>query len=386
MQQRRTNCSRFAILLLPAVLASYSLFCESDVFVAIRRLSLFTTNVTAVQALLEESSSSTSSLMMKQQRRPSLVWLASYPNSGTSYTMMLVERATNQSTATNYGPEVTAPGDTSLAVFPDTHPNGPFWEGMSGKLGTIRDLPRNYILTKTHCGGRCVKCGAKKYVINNTSRFMEDCERTEFFKSAQGQDTRVEPLSNSRSLVSKVVHLIRNPLHNIVARFHLERSHMIRARPELDAVMHNNAAGFAVWCNEIDGVLPNEVDQVFDAATVQLLRAVPCHAEFFRYAQWHELTMQMISELGAESRIVHYEDYQYRYNATVDALLEFVKQPFVGYLSPFRSLPAYDEFFTRKQRVAVKRLLRHVSSRRVWKEIEMYFADPQEAVAVALRE
>jgi hypothetical protein len=41
------------------------------------------------------SSSSSSSLFL-----PQIVWLASYPNSGTSYTMTMVQRATNLATAT----------------------------------------------------------------------------------------------------------------------------------------------------------------------------------------------------------------------------------------------------------------------------------------------
>lgn len=38
---------------------------------------------------------------------PAVVWLASYPNSGTSFTMTLVERASDLSMASNYGVEVT---------------------------------------------------------------------------------------------------------------------------------------------------------------------------------------------------------------------------------------------------------------------------------------
>ena len=38
---------------------------------------------------------------------PKIAWLMSFPNSGTSYTMTLVGRASNRSFATNYASEVT---------------------------------------------------------------------------------------------------------------------------------------------------------------------------------------------------------------------------------------------------------------------------------------
>lgn len=83
---------------------------------------------------------------------PKIAWLMSYPNSGTSFTMTCVEHTTNLSTATNYGDEVTAKGDYSLSIYP-RHQEGPFWEGMSGKLGVIRPLPERYVLVKSKFAG-----------------------------------------------------------------------------------------------------------------------------------------------------------------------------------------------------------------------------------------
>jgi hypothetical protein len=103
---------------------------------------------------------------------PQIVWLASYPNSGTSYTMTMVQRATNLATATQYGGEVvtTVPVDQQhvqedpTPVLPLTSPNGPFWDAH-GKVGTKRSLPTKFIMTKTHCGGRCVNCPASEYYV-----------------------------------------------------------------------------------------------------------------------------------------------------------------------------------------------------------------------------
>lgn len=54
---------------------------------------------------------------------PHIAWLMSFPNSGTSYTLRLVQTS------------------------------GPYLRQQ-----TANELPKTYILTKTHCGGRCVHC------------------------------------------------------------------------------------------------------------------------------------------------------------------------------------------------------------------------------------
>jgi hypothetical protein len=103
------------------------------------------------------SLSLSSSASSAAEHNPAIAWLMSYPNSGTSYTMTMVERASNRSTATNYGVEVTHSSDASLPIDPD-HPEGPYWHGLSGKLGTPRDLPDSYILTKVSERSLCCCC------------------------------------------------------------------------------------------------------------------------------------------------------------------------------------------------------------------------------------
>jgi len=79
--------------------------------------------------------------------RPKVVWLMSYPNSGTSYTMMMVARASNQATASNYGKEVTVPPTPNRPIYPGQ------WEGPFYRPNPQHPLPKDYILVKTHCGG-----------------------------------------------------------------------------------------------------------------------------------------------------------------------------------------------------------------------------------------
>lgn len=303
---------------------------------------------------------------------PQIVWLASFPNSGTSYTMTLVERASNLSTATNYGLEVTAPGDTSLPLH-QNHSEGPYWEGLSGKLGTIRQLPDTFVLTKTHCGSRCVHCGPDQY-IEDTLNFVAACVKT----SALSRSGRRLEFHYQPQRVARVVHLIRNPFHNIVARFHLERRHMVAKRPSVADRIPNNATGFIRWCRDLDDLYVDAEDKIFghDPAFLKLMRKVPCRGEFYKYAQWHERVLDMTPLLGdgvVPVLTVHYEDYAYKFNQTLERLLNFVEQTAVGTLRPFRDLPTYEDHYSAAEQRSVKELLKVVSTPRVWALIQHYF-------------
>lgn len=94
------------------------------------------------------SSSSSSSSSTTNQKRPKMVWLMSYPNSGTSYTMRLVARLSQRAIASNYGREMTNPPTPNTPLYPGQW-NGPFYRPQPK-----RPLPEDYILVKTHCGGK----------------------------------------------------------------------------------------------------------------------------------------------------------------------------------------------------------------------------------------
>lgn len=207
---------------------------------------------------------------------PQIVWLASYPNSGTSYTMLMVEESSNRSTATNYGLEVTDYKYPSIPLH-SHHPEGPYWEGSRKHI-----LPETgYILTKTHCGGRCVRCGAKQYVAN-ASTYLDACARTtaRLGKSRRTEDNHMDP-----KRVAKVVHLIRNPFTNVVARFHMESRNMFRREKKTAQWLPKNATGLRNFCQALDEIYGPEEEGVLDADLRKLMADVPCRAEFYKWTQ-----------------------------------------------------------------------------------------------------
>jgi len=187
--------------------------------------------------------------------------------------MTMVELASNRSTATNYGLEVTDYKNPSIPLH-SHHPEGPYWEGSHKHM-----LPENgYILTKTHCGGRCVRCGAKKYVVN-ASAFFNSCARTtaRLGKNRRTLDNLMDPRR-----VAKVVHLLRNPFTNIVARFHLESRNLFRREQRTGQWLPKNATGMRNFCQILDEFYANEEEGILDPEIRKIMADVPCRAEFYK--------------------------------------------------------------------------------------------------------
>lgn len=337
----------------------------------------------------QRPSSSSSSLPIQfvlsdeEEFQPKIIWLASFPNSGTSFTLSGVEKLSNKSIATNYGDEVTARDKYSLSIYP-LRIEGPYWRGstFSEKLGVGRDLPDQYVLTKTHCGGRCSSCGPKEYV-ETTASFLKKCASGHGRFPPRRQRHLVHYPPNR---VHKAIQLIRNPFHNVVARFHLDRrnkaskpskyAEWVEAHPD-------NAQGFDKWCQDMNTIYQEEDEQVFadDARNVlQVLRPIPCRAEFYMYMQWHNLLHESLELLKQEANrdipllTIYYEDYGKDLNATFASILDFVQLEAIGKFPDFTPRDdAYQEYFTKEQRKDIKAFMKHVASNTTWNQIQRYF-------------
>mmetsp|Transcript_5939 Transcript_5939/g.14751 ORF Transcript_5939/g.14751 Transcript_5939/m.14751 type:complete len:643 (+) Transcript_5939:420-2348(+) len=223
---------------------------------------------------------------------PRIAWLASFPNSGTSFTMTMVARATNTTFATNYGIEANygSRATPSLPIYP-RHPEGPYMPDPETSFHH-RSLPYGkHVITKTHCGGYCVNCGPDEYSYgyrkddggdeqeqkheprDATDDNDQDKDYTEYDEyddhhhlaaleflqdcaSGHAIDDRgnLVDVSYPPERVSRVIHLIRNPFHNVIARFHLERKHHGDANTTEDRTWleshPDNHEGLDLFCKE----------------------------------------------------------------------------------------------------------------------------------------
>ena len=110
-----------------------------------------------------------------------------------------------------------------MAVFKES-PGGPFFSDPQSE-NYVRPQS-GYLLTKTHCGGRCDQCPPNKY-IENQHTFSRCCfDGDHIAKGDNNVPIRVMG-SYSQDLLARAVHIIRDPLDNIVSRFHLTYKHFV---------------------------------------------------------------------------------------------------------------------------------------------------------------
>ena len=204
-------------------------------------------------------------------------WLMSFPNSGTSYTLHTVRELTNTTTATYYGLEGDIKDEPSVPVFGgDIGVNGPYLELIRDRT---TNLPK-YILTKTHCGGYSYSLNPDAYIVT-PRKFLRNCLfGFNGVRSDNGNMTR-EIVQSSSDLVKKVVHIIRNPFDNVVARFHLDR--YFKPKDWLKQYP-SNELGFRKWCAALDDDKKAlEKHRQMDTDLNDALSDIPCRAEWFRY-------------------------------------------------------------------------------------------------------
>ena len=288
-----------------------------------------------------------------------LAWLMSFPNSGTSYTSELVRTTTRQKTASNYRTEDAA---ATVAVFRDS-PSGPFWTGFEHE-DTAPKLPTGgYLLTKTLCGGYCFRCPPDKYLETPRS-FVKKCLEGDRVTDDNGE-THVD--SYSKDLVARAVHVVRDPFDNVVSRFHLARKNF-----EKFAVYPSTREGFRDFCASIDKRFHEQElahGDIFDEAAF----AIPCHADFFRYMQWHNLAFFTTWDLNIPSLVLHYEDYTNNSQETQDSLLEFLEQDAVSEPSPFQKGKTYRHYFTDSEIAAVEDMFSKLAFRETLENSQHYF-------------
>jgi len=297
---------------------------------------------------------------------PAIAWLLSYPNSGTSFTLKLVEKASNRAVATNYG-------QAESNFYNPLHLQPPFWNGPA-------DLPSTSLLTQTHCGG-CHDCKLQRnsaFVVPTKESFLMDCSYA-YKNTASGKKISI---SYSPERVEKVVHLLRNPFHNIAAKF--QRVH------RLTSEYHKTATGFRKWCKDVDQDADGGKGELYEK-----LKSVPCHSELFKYVQWHNLAHETLKSLKVPYTTVHYEHYANKTQEdTVSSLLDFLElesseeQPV---LEPFVQKPTteYDSYFPDHQIDAITYFVQKLASPATWEDIKDYFPAPSllqsSIISIALR-
>ena len=304
-----------------------------------------------------------------------LAWLMSFPNSGTSYTITMVKKVTGRNTASNYGSE--SRGDDGMSASVLAH-NGtaaegpPFWINPTSL--SLSRPSKGFILTKTHCGSRCNNCSVSKYVENH-ALFLQHCLEGRYnIIDHNGQLT--EKLgSYEKALVKRAVHLIRDPFDNVVSRFHLHYKNLVKKnKTDHIAAYPRTREGFRRFCYDMGKLYYSEEEHskiytdVFDT-----VKNVPCHADFYRYIQWHNLAFTTTLDMRIPSMIVHYENYTDNFNRTKDTLLAFLGQEGVYNAPEFVTGKTYRDYYTADEINAVSVLFSKLALEETWLNTKHYF-------------
>jgi hypothetical protein len=296
----------------------------------------------------------------------------SFPNSGTSFTLDLVAAASNMSMATNYANE-NSDADSSwsaVPVIPDTQ--GPFW------LMPWKARPTTVVLTKTHCGGYCHDCKVLGSVETPHS-FMFHCARAEVNTVTVEGNTTTKTLQRNvydYNEVDRAVHLFRDPLDNMVSRFHLAVNELLKKESNASLIERYSldADGFERFCWDITLYHDEHHDSRVDKRALELIRDVPCHYDLFRYIQWHNLAFVTTNDnLNLPTHVMHYEDYGTDFDGTLQSLLEFLDLPNTGAKVPFRSGKSYRSYYSEDQISRMRSATMMLASPLTWHYMERYF-------------
>lgn len=301
----------------------------------------------------------------KEDEVPGVVWLASYPNSGTSYTLEIVRRASDYAIATNYGKEASKHlSEASIPIHP-SFINGPYRTN-----DRTREVPEKFVLTKTHCGSRCVRCSPYEYVETEES-FLERCLSAQpLLTSTSGQVAVGEIAPYSADLVKRAVHIMRDPFDNIVSRFHhAHKTH--KNDPRFQSNFPRNNIGFQAWCDDLDSKYNEEEQEMWDNDVYEVSRDVPCRSEFFRYVQWHDMAFITMKNMDIPTLFLSYEDYAHHIDFNILSILDFLELPMRNKVSEFHQ-GDYSAYYSDDQRVAAMAMMSKQASSITWEKMKPY--------------
>ena len=304
---------------------------------------------------------------------PRILWLMAWPESGEDYIAETIQRVSNRSGATNYGELVTLPQFFSIPIYP-LHSEGPYWEGLAGQFGNkVRRLPERHVLTLTHCSFTCFfDCPPKEYYAESESSFSKQCGKT---TARVAPDAEIVTFQYSMDRVSKAIHLIRNPFHNVIQRFFKEREKRKDDTSFSEEYPELPKKGFQKWCRFMDDKYEKEDAKVYSKKHLKLAKKALCHAEFYKYVQWHNHAFATTQDLE-QTTVVYYEDlYEETFEETIDKIVDMLEMGRVDKPIAFSPPHDYSRFYSLEMRNDIRNFVKLLASKETWNHLKHYF-DP----------
>jgi len=251
--------------------------------------------------------------------------------------------------------------------------------------------------------GYCEDCHHSQ-VVQDLESFEKGCRRADLNTRLPADENDIRCRREDKfffyntTRILKVVHLVRNPFDNIVARMHLGVKQKRREGTVGENILsrfNNSIQGVRAWCDYVDEVFHDESslykhDGAFrgkpsDAsvrnvtisnATMELMGNTSCHSEIFRYVQWHSLAIDVYRRklrTISDGYVVYYEDYAQDLTRASQTLGDFLELPIVRDPLPFESGKVYTHCFTTEERIQMSRLIRALATPDCWSMLSRYF-------------
>ena len=298
-----------------------------------------------------------------------IAWLMSFPNSGTTYTSHFIRKTTRTKTATNYAELrlsrqvlLGQENKESIPILED-QPSGPFWND-----GIETEPASGYVLTKTHCGALCMWCPPEKYT-QMFHHFRHRCLRSDKMSVINGTKM-ITKGAYPPTRVDKAVHLIRDPLDNVVSRFRYER---VNGRSAIE--FNSTREEFRMYCENMNREFLPDVKRgrYIEPDIRKLIEKVPCFTEFLKWVEWHNFAFIATEELELDTFVLHYEDYSTKFDGVTSDLLAFLHLERIADPPVFQAFKEYKDYFTQEEREVVAVAIRFMALRKTWSHVSRYF-------------
>ena len=217
-------------------------------------------------------------------------------------------------------------------------------------------------------------CGPEHYVENH-QLFLQHCLATSYMSRTEEGDLIVNSGHYDKAMVARAVHLIRDPFDNIVSRFHLRHNRFTKLNDTVSLEKYpKTREGFRTFCNDQSELHAQEEEaSKFYHDVIDGIRDIPCHADFFRYIQWHNLAFVTVWDLRIPTLIVHYENYTENFDETKDVLIEFLDQRVVNEPPAFVTGKTYRDYFTSGEVKAIAGMFEKLAMDKTWQYTMHYF-------------
>jgi len=207
--------------------------------------------------------------------------------------------------------------------------------------------------------------------IETEESFLTRCLAAQpVHNSKSGKVELGEVVPYDADLVKRAVHIMRDPFDNIVSRFH--HAHKIHRNDKFfQSNFPRDSAGFQAWCADMDSKYKGEERDLWGKELYQASKKVPCHSEFFRYVQWHNMAFAVMKKLDIPTLFLAYEDYAHNLDFNLVSILDFLELPMRNKVSEFHQ-GDYSAYYSDKQRVYAMKMMSIQASAVTWEKMKPY--------------